>query len=183
MCSVRGNEDVVRQLERSNRKDEARGGDRHTIAGITREDELLKFALGGCDTQPVALCPGETGKEWIRSMRTAVLERRSDLVKVDCPVKIDFYVALAVSLCSWGIPEDGESPKVYLDAKDFPALGADELQRWRAPPVSDSVLRASGRDPLTIETWAECCGRLAYFFGLVYGRHHESSIVDCCFAS
>ncbi|CAE8741247.1 unnamed protein product [Polarella glacialis] len=118
----KGNEDVVRQLERSNRKDEARGGDRHTIAGITREDELLKFALGGCDTQPV-----------------------------DCPVKIDFYVALAVSLCSWGIPEDGESPKVYLDAKDFPALGADELQRWRAPPVSDSVLRASGRDPLTIE--------------------------------
>ncbi|CAE8685303.1 unnamed protein product [Polarella glacialis] len=175
----KGNEDVVRQLERSNRKDEARGGDRHTIAGITREDELLKFALGGCDTQPVALCPGETGKEWIRSMRTAVLERRSDLVKVDCPVKIDFYVALAVSLCSWGIPEDGESPKVYLDAKDFPALGADELQRWRAPPVSDSVLRASGRDPLTIETWAECCGRLAYFFGLVYGRHHEPSIVEC----
>ncbi|CAE8741473.1 unnamed protein product [Polarella glacialis] len=175
----KGNEDVVRQLERSNRKDEARGGDRHTIAGITREDELLKFALGGCDTQPVALCPGETGKEWIRSMRTAVLERRSDLIKVDCPVKIDFYVALAVSLCSWGIPEDGESPKVYLDAKDFPALGADELQRWRAPPVPDSVLRASGRDPLTIETWAECCGRLAYFFGLVYGRHHESSIVEC----
>ncbi|CAE8678840.1 unnamed protein product [Polarella glacialis] len=175
----KGNEDVVRQLERSNRKDEARGGDRHTIAGITREDELLKFALGGCDTQPVALCPGETGKEWIRSMRAAVLERRSDLIKVDCPVKIDFYVALAVSLCSWGIPEDGESPKVYLDAKDFPALGADELQRWRAPPVSDSVLRASGRDPLTIETWAECCGRLAYFFGLVYGRHHEPSIVEC----
>ncbi|CAE8687329.1 unnamed protein product, partial [Polarella glacialis] len=175
----KGNEDVVRQLERSNRKDEARGGDRHTIAGITREDELLKFALGGCDTQPVALCPGETGKEWIRSMRTAVLERRSDLVKVDCPVKIDFYVALAVSLCSWGLPEDGESPKVYLDAKDFPALGADELQRWRAPPVSDSVLRASGRDPLIIETWAECCGRLAYFFGLVYGRHHEHSIVEC----
>ncbi|CAE8691771.1 unnamed protein product, partial [Polarella glacialis] len=58
----KGNEDVVRQLERSNRKDEARGGDRHTIAGITREDELLKFALGGCDTQPIALCPGETGK-------------------------------------------------------------------------------------------------------------------------
>ncbi|CAE8685976.1 unnamed protein product, partial [Polarella glacialis] len=175
----KGNEDVVRQLERSNRKDEARGGDRHTIAGITREDELLKFAFGGCDTQPIALCPGETGKDWIRSMRTAVLERRSDMIKVDCPVKIDFYVALAVALCSWGIPEDGESPKVYLDAKDCPALGADELQRWRAPPVSDSVLRASGRDPLTIETWTECCGRLAFFFGLVYGRHHERSIVEC----
>ncbi|CAE8669537.1 unnamed protein product, partial [Polarella glacialis] len=175
----KGNDDVVRQLERSNRTDAARGGDRHTLSGITREDELLKFAVGGCDTQPIALCPGETGTNWIRSMRTAVLERRSDLIKVDCPVKIDFYVARAVALCSWGIPEDGESPKVYLDAKDFPALGADELQRWRAPPVSDSVLRASGRDPLTIETWAECCGRLAFFFGLVYGRHHEQSIVEC----
>ncbi|CAE8660537.1 unnamed protein product [Polarella glacialis] len=175
----KGNEDVVRQLERSNRTDATRGVDRYTLSGITREDDLLKFALGGCDTQPIALCPGETGTHWIRSVRTAVLERRSDLIKIDCPVKIDFYVALAVALCSWGIPEDGESPKVYLDAKDFPALGADELQRWRAPPVSDSVLRASGRDPLTIETWAECCGRLAFFFGLVYGRHHEQSIVGC----
>jgi hypothetical protein len=139
-----------------------RVSDRYTVAGISREDNLLKFMLCGCDTQHVALCPSQTGASWLKSIRLAVVERRSDLVAANCPVKIDHYVALATALGSWGIPEDGEVPKVYLDAKDFPALCSDDLQKWSAPSVSDNALRASGREPLTIETWCECCYRLAY---------------------
>ena len=46
-------------------------------------------------------------------MRLAVVERRSDLVAANCPVKIDHYVALATALGCLGIPEDGEIHEVY----------------------------------------------------------------------